>query len=268
MLLTRAHATERLAAFLRQLFSLPEVEEAQVKDVRITRRDSPAAAAAAALDACWHDSYSDVDMTLRLCLHPEDAKAGYGAQLNRLGISGESCLGFFIHGDSSVCRVVFRDGMRYDLSFVCRGDETTPRLPAPPAPKPASPVWDEERVYRFWFVQVQALGKLYRDDYLISRHLSHMNLNETLEQQMVLRDLEHGTNHHRYGYREAAVYQKYAGSCPFLSGETDFDQIANGLWCAAHAYDELTARLLPGSEARAPVFASLWQAYAAARHSN
>lgn len=256
MLLTRSGAAAHLAAFLERLFSLPEVEEAQVKDVRITRRDPLAEAATAALDACWHDRYSDVDMTLRLCLHPSDM-----VRPERFGITRESCLGYFVHEDSGVCRVVFRDGMRYDLSFACRYDETAQRLPELPARREEPLPWNPERIDRFWFVQVQALGKLYRGDYLISRHLAHMNLNETLEQQMVLRDLERGTNHHRYGYREEAAYQKYAGTCPFLSGDAGFDQIADALWCAAHAYDELTAKLLPGSEGRAPALAELWRAY-------
>ena len=70
----------------------------------------------------------------------------------------------------------------------------------------SNPNWPIENINRFWFVQIQALGKLYRKDFLISNHLANMNLNETLVQQMVLRDMEHGTNHHRYGYVEKIAY--------------------------------------------------------------
>ena len=44
-----------------------------------------------------------------------------------------------------------------------------------------------ENINRFWFIQIQALGKLYRKDYLISSHLANMNCNETLVMQIVLR---------------------------------------------------------------------------------
>ena len=59
--------------------------------------------------------------------------------------------------------------------------------------------WPIDNVNRFWFVQIQALAKLYRRDYLISSHLANVNCNETLVMQMVMRDLERGTTHHRYG---------------------------------------------------------------------
>ena len=75
--------------------------------------------------------------------------------------------------------------------------------------------WSLEKIYQFWFVQIQALGKLYRNDFLISSHLANSNINETFVQQMVLRDLKYHTNHHQYGDKEDLIYLKYTGQCPY-----------------------------------------------------
>ena len=108
-----------------------------------------------------------------------------------------------------------------------------------------NPNWSIENVNRFWFVQIQALGKLYRKDFLISNHLANMNLNETLVQQMVLRDMEHGTNHHRYGYEEQIAYMSNRNKCPIKTENDYFNIIADKIYCAALTYDELTLLFYP-----------------------
>ena len=51
-----------------------------------------------------------------------------------------------------------------------------------------------------------------------------MNLNETLVQQMVLRDMEYGTNHHRYGCEEPIAYMSNKHMCP-IKTENDYFNI-------------------------------------------
>lgn len=88
-----------------------------------------------------------------------------------------------------------------------------------------------------------------------------MNLNETLVQQMVLRDMKYGTNHHRYGYEEELIYVKYQGMCPMKSGNDTFDLIADKLYSAALAYDELTKIFYPEYEGRSEIFFEIWKCY-------
>lgn len=88
-----------------------------------------------------------------------------------------------------------------------------------------------------------------------------MSLNETLVQQMVLRDIKYRTNHHRYGYEEEVTYLKYQGKCPVKSGNDTFDFIADKLYSAALAYDELTKEFYPKYESRSENFFEIWNCY-------
>lgn len=255
--MNRQAAASHLRMLAERILRLPDALGLEIRQVTIRREDlaDPAAGErliARAVDACWHDAYSDIDMTVLLRERPHDPLAW----LSCIGVDEAHCLGFFVAQDSGACRVVFRDGFRYDISLA---EDTGHQAKAVVSPE--KPCWPREAVNRFWFVQVQALGKLYRQDYLIARHLAHMQLNETLVQQMVLRDLRLGTNHHRYGAKEEAVYQRYAGMCPVRTGEAAFDEIAEALYCAARAYDELLAVFDPEAEPRTPDFWNLWQRY-------
>lgn len=264
--MTRQSAQAHLLALAERLFRLPECLRLEIRQVTIRREDwaqpdTRESLVEEAMDASWHDAYSDIDMTIgirELRQQPLD-------WLRRAGVDETHCLGFFAVPESGACRVVFRDGHRYDLSIA---PQTEPRQPLPVVDNPEHPHWPRAAVNRFWFVQVQALGKLYRQDYLIARHLAHMQLNETLVQQMVLRDLRLGTNHHRYGGKEAAVYQQYAGQNPLGTGEAAFDEIASQLYCAAQAYDELTRAFYPDDAARTPVYLNIWQQYEQHRLEN
>ena len=74
--------------------------------------------------------------------------------------------------------------MRYDFGFEFEYNDTAEFITLQTEEdKCNNPNWSIENVNRFWFVQIQALGKLYRKDFLISDHLANMNLNETLVQQ-------------------------------------------------------------------------------------
>ena len=97
--------------------------------------------------------------------------------------------------------------MRYDFGFEFYYDENEEPVSFGVKKEEYNhPNWSRDNVNRFWFMQLQALGKLYRKDFLIGSHIAHMNLNETLVQQMVLRDMKYGTNHHRYGYEDEMIY--------------------------------------------------------------
>jgi hypothetical protein len=88
-----------------------------------------------------------------------------------------------------------------------------------------------------------------------------MCINETLVQQMVFRDLERGTTHHRYGYGEMLTYRKYEGQNRFATGDETFDMIADKLYAAALAYDESTKGFYPDYEARSGILFDIWQCY-------
>lgn len=265
----RRGAQNHLEWLLGRLCALPEVQRIRVRQLAFPAAEiagMPEAAAGAAeamMDACWNDGLSDVDMQVELAKGCPglETSAGMLGWLRQVGVDEENCLGFLAAEDSGACRVVFRQGFRYDITVQAPAAPDA-ALVADPAPCAREhPHWSRESVNRFWFVQVQALGKLYRGDYLIGRHLAHMQLNETLVMQMVQRDLEKGTNHHRYGGREAAAFQRYAGQCPVRTDEPAFDEIADGLYGAARAYDDLIRAFYPEEAPRTPVLMDIWQTY-------
>ena len=155
--------------------------------------------------------------------------------------------------ESGLLRAVFRGGARYDICFT--GGVAAEEDPSP---------FPVARMNRFWFVLVQALGKLYRRDYLIAAHLANECINETLVQQMVLRDLTAGTTHHRYGGAERLAWEQYAGCCPYLTGEDGFDRIADRLHAAALAFDDLAPQLQADYLPRYDALSAIWHDYAKA----
>lgn len=90
--------------------------------------------------------------------------------------------------ENKMYRMIFRDGMRYDFGFEFEyADHLKLDLGKQPDADEENDHWPTDNTNRFRFIQIQALGKLYRKDYLISSHLANMNCNETLVMQMVLR---------------------------------------------------------------------------------
>lgn len=242
--------------------ALPEVEHIRIRDVVLMRNDARLEHIRKAAEISWHDLYSDVDLCVKVRCR-QDEKQACMRKMERFGFGRENCLGRAFVPENNMWRLVTRSGMRYDFGFEFAADETAPGFSLPETELPQeTALWPMEQAERFWFVQVQALGKLFRRDYLIADHLAHMNLNETLVQQMVLRDLKKGTNHHRYGDGEARVYEKYLSACPFCTGDDSHDRIARKLYAAAAAFDELMALFEPAWEARTPLFTQLWQCYA------
>lgn len=253
-----------LLCYIDNLLGLPEIEGVKLCDVVIQNNEHKEANVKKALSQSYHDCYSDSDISIIVNL-PTNSKITpleYMMHPSRFCITPDKYLGFFKTIDSGIYRIIFKDGTRYDLGFEFRYDDSFKDVELQDEPKRYSnPEWPIEKVDEFWFIMIQALGKLYRRDYLISSHLANVNINETLVQQMILRDIERGTNHHRYGYSEKLIYNKYEGQNKFVTGDETFDVIADKLYAAALAYDELTKEFYPEYEARSEVLLDIWQCY-------
>lgn len=252
-----------LTETIHRALSLPEVQHIRIRDVVLDRNGSLPDKTWQAAEKGWHDVCSDVDLCVCVQGVPDADREKYMQRMDRFGFGRENCLGRAFVPENRMWRLVTKDGMRYDFGFEFTesGEEKSVSLPIA-RQQPEETLWPLENAERFWFVQVQALGKLFRKDYLIADHLTHMNLNETLVQQMVLRDQEKGTNHHRYGDAEERAYEKYLMGCPFCTGDEGHDRIAGKLYAAAAAYDELMVFFDPAWQARTPLFMELWQCYA------
>lgn len=260
--LTREKTEACFIAFCEEIFRRPEVLSIKVRGTVICREGLREAAKEAIANG-YHDCYSDTDMSLNVCL-PADGSVTpeeYMKRIDRFGVNEETALGWMFVPENEMYRIIFRNGMRYDLGFsFTYADGVTVDLGEVPKYE-ENPNWPRENIRRFWFVQVQALAKLYRKDYLIGAHLANMNCNETLVMQMVLRDLKYGTNHHRYGYSEEAEYVKDLGRMPCRSGDATFQRIADQLWAASLAYDRLVAEFYPGDKDQSADFFAIWECY-------
>lgn len=247
-----------------KLLALPEIEGVKLRDIVIKNDKYKEENLKEAVNKSYHDCYSDSDISIIVNL-PTNSKVTpeeYMKHPGRFGITPDKYLGFVKTGDSGIYRIIFKDGTRYDFGFEFRYADSFKEVELQSEPERYSnPKWPIEKVDEFWFVIVQALGKLYRKDYLISSHLANVCINETLVQQMVLRDIEHGTNHHRYGYSEKLTYREFEGQNRFVTGDETFDMIAGKLYAAALAYDELSKQFYPDYETRSGILFEIWTCY-------
>lgn len=246
------------------IFQLPEVTAVKVRDVIMKKGEDRSAKLQEAMEKSYHDCCSDVDLAVLVTLSTKDTmtESEYMKRIDRFGISEENCLGFCFVEGNNMYRIIMKNGMRYDFGFEFCYDEKAEQISFEVKIEEYShPNWARDNVNRFWFMQLQALGKLYRKDFLIGSHLANMNLNETLVQQMVLRDMKYGTNHHRYGYEEELTFLKYKGKCSVKSGNATFDLIADNIYSAALAYDELTKEFYPEYGSRSEIFFEIWKCY-------
>lgn len=261
--LSKDSVETHLNLFVDKLFSLPEVNCVKIKKMEI-HRDNRSGLLKSAVDESYHDCYSDIDLcaVVQLAAGDKAVQDAYVKRIEHWGFPLEMMLGVCFVPENRLYRMVCKNGMRYDLKFEFLVQENAPAIDLKPAyPQNSNVNWPVENIYRFWFVQIQALGKLYRDDFLISSHLANNNINETLVQQMVLRDLDYHTNHHRYGHKEELSYLKYAGQCPYQTGNLIFDNIADKIYAAALAYDELAASFYHDYEPKSKDFFAIWEAY-------
>ncbi|NCB93615.1 MAG: hypothetical protein EOM40_13820 [Clostridia bacterium] len=273
------------------IFSLPESVEVKVRHITVSRQQDVVERETAIchiMETSFHDIFSDIDLLVVVKRLPNDEAAEplYMKRIDRYGMTADRLLGIVFVPESKMYRIVLKNGIRYDLGFEFVEDAGAKPLSDvtkmevqkkkdietmdseqdlgtshEEATVEDNPNWSLENVNRFWFVQIQALGKLYRDDYLIGDHLANMNVNETLVQQMVLRDLQYETNHHRYGYKEELQYTTYQQRCPYKRESTTFNGIAAKLYAAACAYDELTRKFYPAYQNRQNDFFAIWDAY-------
>ncbi len=254
---------ESFLLYLEDIFKHPEVASAAVKGIVITR-ETIREAGRQAFEAGFHDIYSDTDLSVKVCL-PRNGSvtpADYMKRIDRFGVTKDTALGWMFIPANPMYRIIFKNGMRYDLGFVFEDAGEDPLVLEPYIGEEENTDWPIDNINRFWFIQIQALGKLYRKDYLISSHLANMNCNDTLVMQMILRDLQYGTNHHRYGYSEQLEYTKDLGKHPFQTEDATFDRIADHLYAAALSYDRLAKHFYPDYQARSDGFFAIWDGYA------
>ena len=253
--------------YLETVFGHPEIVSAGVRDITIRREDFRETGKRA-FEAGFHDGYSDIDLSVKVRL-PSDGSVTpeqYMGRIDRFGVDAAAALGWCFVPEHNMYRIVFRDGMRYDFGFAFEyAGRAGLDLGGTPDAGGQNDRWPAENINRFWFVQVQALGKLYRKDHLISCHLANMNCNETLVMQMVLRDIRYGTSHHPYGHGEEPEYVKDLGKTPYRTGEAAFDRIADHLYAAALTCDRLAREFYPRSPGRSGAFFAIWDGYEAVR---
>ena len=261
--LTKEKMEALFLQFLGEIFAHPEVVSATVKEVLITRATMEEAGKKA-FEASFHDLYSDVDISVKVCL-PRDGSVTadkYEKRIDRFGVNEETALGWMFVPDIHVYRLIFKNGMRYDFIFEFEySDDAKLELDEHVSPAEDNPDWPMDNINRFWFIQLQALGKLYRKDHLISSHLANMNCNDTLVMQMIMRDKQYGTNHHRYGYSEELEYLKDIGKMPYKSDDPTFNEIADHIYAAALAYDRLAKNFYPEYQDRSGDFFAIWDWY-------
>lgn len=260
--LTKENMTELFIKYLEGIFDLPEVICAEVKGVVITG-ETVQDAGKQAFEAGFHDLYSDIDLLLRIRLPSNGSVTPeqYLKRIDRFGISEDTALGWMFVSVNNLCRVIFRNGMRYDLIFEYEYEGEGQIDPGSCKCPDDDANWPAENINRFWFTQVQALAKMYRRDYLIGAHLANMNCNDTLVMQMIIRDLKYKTSHHRYGHSEQLEYVSDLGRSPYKSDDPVRRLISDHLYAAALSYDRLVKEFYPGYRDRSDCFFAIWDWY-------
>ena len=260
--LTKEKMEESFLQYLGDIFKHPEVKSAAVREIVITR-ETIKDAGMQAFEAGFHDLYSDIDLSVKVCLPkngsvmPED----YMKRIDRFGVLKDTTLGFMFIPINKMYRIIFKNGMRYDFGFEFEYEGEDSFVLEPYVEEEDNANWPTDNINRFWFIQIQALGKLYRKDYLISSHLANMNCNDTLVMQMVMRDLQYGTSHHRYGYAEELEYVKELGKNPYKNDDMIFNRIADHLYAAAIAYDRVVKYFYPEYQGRSETYFAIWDWY-------
>lgn len=260
--LTKEKMEESFQHYLEEIFKHPEITSAAVRDIVITR-ETMIEAGKQAFYAGFHDIYSDIDLSVRVRLPKNGSVTSeeYIRQIDRFGVSKDTALGWMFIPVNQMYRIIFKNGMRYDFGFEIENAGDEPITLEACIDEAENVNWPLDNINRFWFIQIQALGKLYRKDYLISSHLANMNCNDTLVMQMVMRDLKHGTSHHRYGYAEEIEYIKDLGKTPYKNVDETFDRISDHLYAAALTYDKLAKMFYPNYQERSAVFFDIWDWY-------
>lgn len=281
MIINKQTIEEETRGFLKILFSLPEIEKVAIKEVVISSPQDDEHIHKG-LDLCYHDRFSDLDLSVVVKVNPIDFYGEmplYNNFLPRLQL-GDKFLGMsfgtrFNLGMHEEClRICLKSGFRMDLVCWIHCDHEA--LPLPQADRRIRKVnkqegnlwedWPLEKVEEFWFTAVHALGKLMRKDYLIADHLSHMLLMEGLVIQMQMRDNLQQTTIHRYGFKDDVAYLDVdiQGAQAFMTLEDEvYNRIAEQIYRAVVSYDLLAARANAAYESCLEAFIEIWKAYIA-----
>lgn len=300
MKITKERMKQEAVEFLQILFSLHEVEKITMKDILIPSIDDKETIDNA-LDLCYHDKYSDIDFVVYLNLHPTDyygVTPVYKNHLSRLGLDKDKFGIAFIpreNGKEGI-RICKSNGIRMDIICIPYCDklgipldynvnkvmitekkdstdnsnldeydsEKNMEDTCESSKETISPTWDLEKVDWFWFVLVQALGKLMRKDYLIAAHLANILVNETLVAQMIIRDKQYNTNYHRFGFGEKLEYLEIYNEDKNMFANTldeTYNHIARLLYSAAVSYDNLIPQLNEQYKSMLSIFIDIWNSY-------
>ncbi len=256
-----------LVDILDRLLILPEIGSVMIRGQKICSIENEEGIRKA-VNVSYYDKYSDIDIRIDITLHPNDIACAGICYVHRVGLSRKEYLGLTVSKTetsetetSLLYRLIMKNGMRYDICFQITSDLCAPVYHFIESDQYKS-AWHLSSADNFWFVQIQALGKLYRGDYLVADHLAHMQINETLVAQMVKRDIEFETDFHRYGYKETLAYTEVIEPlCPYHCDDMTFNMIADKLYIAANTYDRLVVTLNPEYEPRAAYLMDIWSEY-------
>jgi hypothetical protein len=224
MIINKVTMAQELTKLLIRVFQLPEVIKVQIREIEIFSPDEEDKIRQS-VEECYHDILSGI----------------------RFDIS------FYIKADENAPIYHFLEEMQKDGKAE-EGHEGRH--------EGKQDKWDLKKVDSFWFVEIQAIAKLMRGDYLIADHLANIQINETLVAQMIERDLLYETNFHRYGYREVLDYKSdEIPGCQVEGQDKTYNMIADKLYSAAISYDRLIQRLNPEYEERRHILFEIWKQY-------
>ncbi|MDP4093506.1 MAG: hypothetical protein Q8920_09110 [Bacillota bacterium] len=255
--LTKEFMYMEFKSTLQSLFNLPEIEKIEIKGIQIPSLRNEDIIKKA-FDKSFHDKYSDVDIQIGIKLDKEDYSCDSYTFLKKIGIKKEDILGMsYSHNQDNgeVIRLCKTNSMRYDLIINAVNTKGEPIL-----------LFNNNynKADNFWFIAVQALGKLMRKDYLISSHLAHMLIQEGLVLQMEMRDKEKNTNIHRYGYEEELEYLKVFNDEDSAFARTPnetYNYISKLLYSAVKSYDRLSYLIDNSYKQRFENYLEIWACY-------
>jgi len=186
------------------------------------------------LDVC-----SDVDMNVYL---PADTGFEMETLINKLKDRYDSVFGYETHvyAMKNVLRICFRNGHRYDISFIYT--DTINKSEKPETYETAI----NRTVNLFWHIASQALAKLGRDDHLVAAHLVLELCQLTIVIQMLERDRKKGTDRHRRGDKEDVPIIHSLRSLDHTDGPLNnntADAIINIMFAAAKRMDVIAEAL-------------------------
>ena len=120
--INRETMREELLQRLISIFSLPETRFAVIKRLYIPKasdREALKDLAAQAVERCYHDFVSDIDIHVHVVLSPQSpfSREEYLRRIDRFGFREQECLGVIFAKETDTWRIILKNGMRYDFIF-------------------------------------------------------------------------------------------------------------------------------------------------------